>query len=340
LLRNDVADLDWMPVDNLTPRRLRLKSIIWMDIIHGMDIKHFDLNLLRVFDALLTEGQVTLAGKNLNRSQNTVSAALSRLRDAFEDPLFVRAGRRMEPTEKAKALSNSVQEALHQVGRALAARFDPSTARRDFRILGTDYVSVLLIPQLMAKIRERAPGIDLRLVDISRRDPTVDFGQGLMHFAIEPPRDVPTLRTAFLLSDDYVVIVRRSQAPKLGRRKAFPLQDYCRRIHVLHSVEGNARGNVDETLAAAGLHRRVGLSLPHFIAIANTVSQTDMVATIPRKIAEHVARLFDLAVLEHPLQLSSISIMTYWHPNNDSDPAHLWMRQRISELGPRLTPRL
>jgi hypothetical protein len=132
-----------------------LKSIVWIDIIHGMDIKHFDLNLLRVFDALLTEGQVTLAGKKLNRSQNTVSAALNRLRDAFEDPLFVRAGRRMEPTAKAKALSNSVQEALHQVGRALAARFDPSTARRDFRILGTDYVSVLLIPRLMAKIRER-----------------------------------------------------------------------------------------------------------------------------------------------------------------------------------------
>jgi DNA-binding transcriptional LysR family regulator len=217
--------------------------------------------------------------------------------DAFEDPLFVRAGRRMEPTEKAKALSNSVREALHQVGRALAARFDPASARRDFSILGTDYVSVLLIPRLMAKIRERAPGIDLRLVDIGQRNPTVDLGQGIMHFAIEPPRDVPTLQTAFLLNDDYVVIVRRSQAPKLGRRKAFPLQDYCRRIHVLHSVEGNARGNVDETLAAAGLNRRVGLSLPHFIAIANTVSQTDMVATIPRKIAGHVAPLFDLAVL-------------------------------------------
>jgi DNA-binding transcriptional LysR family regulator len=303
-----------------------------MDIIHGMDIKHFDLNLLRVFDALFTEGQVTLAGKKLNRSQNTISAALNRLRDAFEDPLFVRAGRRMQPTEKAKALSNSVQEALHQVERALAARFDPSTARRDFRILGTDYVSVLLIPRLMAKIRERAPGIDLRIVDISQRDPTVDLEQG-MHFAIDTPRDVPTLRTAFLLSDDYVVIVHRSQAPKLGLRKAFPLQDYCRRIHVLHSVEGNARGNVDETLAAAGLHRRVGLSLPHFIAIANTVSQTDMVATIPRKIAERVAGLFDLAVLEHPLQLSAISMMTFWHPNNDSDPAHLWMRQRIGELG-------
>jgi DNA-binding transcriptional LysR family regulator len=108
----------------------------------------------------------------------------------------------MQPTEKAKALSNSVQEALHQVERALAARFDPSTARRDFRILGTDYVSVLLIPRLMAKIRERAPGIDLRLVDISQRDPTVDLEQGIMHFAIDTPRDVPTLRTAFLLSDD------------------------------------------------------------------------------------------------------------------------------------------
>jgi DNA-binding transcriptional LysR family regulator len=222
---------------------------------------------------------------------------------------------------------------LHQVERALAAPFDPSTARRDFRIFGTDYVSVLLIPQLMAKIREHAPGIDLRLVDIGQRDPTVDLEQGTMHFAIDTPHDVPTLRNAFLLRDDYVVIVHRSRAPKLGRRRAFPLQDYCRRIHVLHSVEGNARGNVDETLAAAGLHRRVALSLPHFLAIANTVSLTDMVATIPRKIAERVAGRFELAVLEHPLQLSSISIMIFWHPNNDPDPAHLWMRQRIGELG-------
>src|SRR5712675_2808773 len=94
------------------------------------------------------------------------------------------------PHRRLKALSNSVQEALHQVERALAARFDPSTARRDFRILGTDYVSVLLIPQLMAKIRERAPGIDLRLVDIGKRDPAVDLEKGNMHFAIDTPRDV------------------------------------------------------------------------------------------------------------------------------------------------------
>jgi DNA-binding transcriptional LysR family regulator len=107
-----------------------LKSFVWIDIIHLMDIKNFDLNLLRVFDALLTEGQVTLAGKKLNRSQNTISASLNRLRDAFEDPLFVRAGRGMQPTQKAKALSNSVREALHQVERALAAPFDPSTTPR------------------------------------------------------------------------------------------------------------------------------------------------------------------------------------------------------------------
>jgi DNA-binding transcriptional LysR family regulator len=195
-LIHDVSPPGWR---TLSPRDLRLKSFVWIDIIHLMDIKNFDLNLLRVFDALLTEGQVTLAGKKLNRSQNTISASLNRLRDAFEDPLFVRAGRRMQPTQKAKALSNSVQEALHQVERALAAPFDPSTARRDFRIFGTDYVSVLLIPQLMAKIREHAPGIDLRLVDIGQRDPTVDLEQGTMHFAIDTPHDVPTLRNAFLL---------------------------------------------------------------------------------------------------------------------------------------------
>src|ERR1700674_4723631 len=84
---------------HLTPRNLRLKSFLWIDIIHAMDIKHFDLNLLRVFDALLTERQVTLAGKKLNRSQNTISAALNRLRDAFEDPLFVRNGHLMQPTQ-------------------------------------------------------------------------------------------------------------------------------------------------------------------------------------------------------------------------------------------------
>jgi DNA-binding transcriptional LysR family regulator len=304
-----------------------------MDKIHCMDIKDFDLNLLRVFDALLVEGQVTRAGEKLNRSQNAISSALNRLRHALEDQLFVRVGRQMQPTPKAMALSNSVQEALLLVERALTARFDPSAARQDFRLLGTDYVSVLLVPPLMARIRELAPGINLRLIDISQRDPAEDLKKGIMHFAIDIAHDQPTLRTHFLLRDDYVVIVRRADAPKLRRGRTFPIDDYCRRLHVLHSLEGNSRGNVDEALAAEGRHRRVALSLPHFMAIANTVSQTDMVATIPRKIAERVAKPLDLSVIEHPLKLSSINFMVYWHPQNDPDPAHLWMRQLLGQLG-------
>jgi DNA-binding transcriptional LysR family regulator len=313
--------------------------------IHGMNFDAFDLNLLRVFNALMRERNVTRAGERIGLSQPAVSAALNRLRAAFGDELFVRNAGQMEPTPRAIALAEPIGDALRRVERVVGSSlpFDAAMTEREFAIWGIDYVSYLLAPPLLASLTRTAPGIVIRLID-GRVGPIgqlletgeIDLAVEVMHELTDP------VRSQFLFEERYVVIAAAGH-PEIAaagtnaqQPSVFDLELYCRLPHVLHSLSGGVSGNVDAALAAIGRRRHVALSLPHFFTIAQAVAASRMIATFPERLARAVAPAMNLRIFAAPIDLAPISLAMIWHRRNDNDAAHLWLRQQVMSVAQAL----
>jgi DNA-binding transcriptional LysR family regulator len=313
-----------------------------------MNLASIDLNLLLVFDALMTERHVTRAGQRIGLSQPAVSAALNRLRGVLEDDLFVRQGGEMVPTARALALAEPITDALRRVELALraSAPFDPATIRRDFTVRGVDYVGYLMIPSLIANLASSAPGIVVRCVDAQTGSVPQLLEEGRIDLAIEVLHQLDDpIRSQFLLRERYVVIVSahhpdidpgadyRSQDP-------FDLDLYCRLPHALHSFVGGTVGNVDAALAAINRKRHVALSVPHFFSIAKAVADSRMIATFPERLATQIAPMLGLRIYQAPIDLAPISLAVIWHRRNDSDAGQIWFRQQVVKAAQAMQPPL
>jgi DNA-binding transcriptional LysR family regulator len=310
------------------------KSNVCMAIIYHMNLAAIDLNLLLVFDALMTERHATRAGQRIGLSQPAVSAALNRLRGVLNDDLFVRRAGEMAPTPRALALAEPVSDALRQVEFAFgaSARFDPATVRRDFTIRGVDYVGYLIIPPLMAMLANTAPGIVVRCLDAQSGSVPQLLEEGGIDLAIEVMHDLDDpVRSQFLLRERYVVIVsaRHPDVDASGDADTFDLDLYCRLPHALHSFIGGTIGNVDAALAAINRRRHVALSVPHFFSIAKAVADSRMIATFPERLAARIAPVLGLRVYRAPIDLAPISLAVIWHRRNDSDAGQIWLRQQV-----------
>lgn len=314
-----------------------------MDIIYRMNFAAFDLNLLRVFQALMIERHVTRAGGRIGLSQPAVSAALNWLRAVFDDELFIRNAGAMLPTARALALAEPIGDALRRVEYALGStgRFEPAVAQRDFTIMGTDYVSYLLAPPLLAELQAVAPGIVIRFVD-TRAGPILQLlEEGRVDLAIEVMHELPDpARSQFLIRNSYVVIAAAAHSEIVPSAEGadgpvLDLDVYCRLPHVLHSLSGKTVGNVDAALAAINRSRHVALSLPHFFSIAQTVATSRMIATYPERLAAKLAPVLGLRHYRPPVELAPISLAMNWHRRNDSEAGHAWLRQRLMSLAQR-----
>lgn len=318
------------------------KSYLCMAIIYRMNLAAIDLNLLLVFDALMTERHVTRAGQRIGLSQPAVSAALNRLRGIIDDELFIRRGGEMVPTARALALADPITEALKQVETAFrsGANFDPATAHRDFKLRGVDYFGYFLVAPLVAEFTRSAPGIAIRSLDAQTgsvpqllEDGTIDLAIEVMHELAYP------IRSQFLMRERYVVIASENHPDipdDVPPEQPFDLDLYCRLPHALHSFVGGATGNVDAALAAINRRRHVGLSAPHFFSIARAVADSTMVATFPERLAKEFAPVFGLRVYEAPIQLPPISIAMIWHRRNDGDAGQVWFRQQVMNMVAKL----
>lgn len=304
-----------------------------------MNFASVDLNLLRVFDALMRDRSVTRAGERLGLSQPAVSAALSRLRHLVGDQLFVREGHAMIPTSRALALAEPVTEALSQIEEALraAAPFDPGRETRAYRLLGSDYFSVMLMPDLVARIGEAAPGILLQLLDGGRASIAPMLVQGRVDLALGPTVDAVEWMGSRVLFASRVTAVIKADHPALalydvspGAR--LPLDLFCALPHALCSTDGGLVTTVDEALAAAGRSRRVALTLPHFHATALAVAGGRLIGSLPLHFARAVAPSLGLAIFELPVDPSPVQIAMHWHRRHDEDPAHIWMRDQVAAI--------
>jgi DNA-binding transcriptional LysR family regulator len=314
-----------------------LKSKHVIRSIRLVDLAGFDLNLLRVFAALMRERSVTRAGDQIGLSQPAVSAALNRLRYLLDDHLFVRRGNIMVPTPRAEDLAVPVQDALSSLEAALRGRrdFDPATALRTYTLLGSDYFSMLLMPKLAEWAVANAPGIRFRLLDSGWVDVGRSLQEDSVDIVLEGPLELPDWVSRQVLFQSEFAIVARANDPRLrgvSVDEPFPLELFCELPHALRTIEGGMTAHTDAMLAEHGRARRVVIAIPHFQGVLLAAAEAGVIAAVPRTFAEAYAPPLGLALFQPPMPMPSPDIQMYWHTRHDQNPAHRWLRERVTAL--------
>lgn len=298
-----------------------------------MNLNGLDLNLIRVFDALMQERSVTKAGDRIGLSQPAVSSALNRLRHALGDQLFIRRGNEMIATPRAEELAGLARSALLQMERMLQAgrTLDLARLERTFTLMGADFFSTLMMPRLARDVRAAAPGVRLRLLDSASGDVSRLLQDDAIDMALERPLDVPDwISSRTLFHSPFVIIAAAGNALLAGLAEdaVLPIDQYCALPHVLRSIDGSMSGMVDEALATVGRRRAVTLALPHFHAVALAVAQTDHIAAVPVQFAETVRAPLGLRIFRPPVAVAVPEVKLYWHARHDGEAAHRWMRHQ------------
>ncbi len=301
-----------------------------------MNFAAFDLNLLRVFDALMRERSVTRAGEQVGLSQPAVSAALQRLRDLLQDRLFVRQGNDMLPTPRAETLAPGVREALSQLELLLGGEraFNPKTDRRTFTMMGGDFFSTVLVPDLVEQFGRDGSVISLRFLDSARGDVERLLKDDAIDLALERPLGVPEwIATELLFRSPFKVIVSASHhavlSGEISAGRALTLDVLCALDWAIRSVDGTMTGMVDEALAKLGRSRRTVLAVPHFHALTAAVARGGLAAAVPAQFAYRFAAGDRLLVFDLPFEVPAPEVKLYWHSRHTRNPAHRWLRQQV-----------
>lgn len=292
-----------------------------------MKLTELDLNLLLVFDRLVQDGRVSRVAESLGLSQPAVSNALRRLRDLLGDELFLRTPAGMVPTPYAQQLASPVAQALHTLQSALNVRasFDPANSDRCFTLAMTDVGEIYFLPVLMDTLAHEAPGVTLRAVTVADTTLREDMATGRVDLALGslPPLQAGYFQQA-LFRQRYVALMR--QAHPLAVRPQVTATLYRQAAHVRVVSAGTAHGLVEEALQRLGVHRTVQLTVPHYVALGHVLGSTDLIATVPERLAERLTAPHALVARPLSLKLPVSTIAQYWHAHLHRDPGHQWLR--------------
>lgn len=292
-----------------------------------LNLRSVDLNLLPVFDAIMEAGQLSRAAEALAMSQPAISAALQRLRHTLGDPLFVRTRQGMVPTPRARELHASLSQQLGALRDTLdpANRFVPATSQRCFRVLSNDYFEMVVLPSLLTRIRQEAPNVVVEVAladdDMPRRLATAEADIAVDAFATENDQ----LRRQVLLEERLVVVARQGHPVLQGDCSK---QQFLAAEHVV-LPDRNRRLPLDQILNKPGWQRRTGARVTQFASMLATCSRSDMIATVPERMARQYAGALGLQTLAFPATIPPLPVYLLWAPVMDTDPAHQWFRQRL-----------
>lgn len=301
-----------------------------------MNLKTFDLNLMLVFDAMMRTRNVTLAGENIGLSQSATSNALNRLREAFDDPLFVRTPKGMAPTPLAEELAPTVQTALEQLRTVIDEKraFDPASAQRTFRILMSDVGQIHFLPKLTSFLRAQAPRIDIETVELLTRQAQEAMAAGYVDLAIGYLEDYgPNFHRQNLFVNDWVCVVSREHPVIKGDVTA---EQFLTGDHLSYVPAGARHVLLDQLLerifSEKGIKRRVAVRVAHSTGLAAIVAASDLILTVPRALALSYAAYAKVAISPLPFAAPSLEIVQLWHDRFQRDAGHQWFRQCIVEL--------
>ncbi len=297
-----------------------------------MHLRELDLNLLTILQQLLQSHSVSQAAQQLNMTQPAVSNALKRLRVALQDDLFVRSSHGMTPTPYALELAEPVAYALNTLQSALSRRehFDAATSQRRFHLAMTDVGEVYFMPTLMRSLAEHAPHVHIHCSRTHSGSLAQDMSEGDIDLALGTLTDIPDgFFQQRLFRPHYVCLYRRDHPAIRG---AIDLEQFYALEHLAVTSANTGHAVVDQWLAREGRQRRVRLTVPHFLSVGPILQHTDLVATVPERLARRVQTAFELDSCPHPAALPDIAINIYWHAKLNRDPANLWLRQHLLAL--------
>src|SRR6266481_5115689 len=302
-----------------------------------VSFNNFDLNLLRVFDAILQTRSVTTAASNLHLTQPAVSKQLNRLRELLDDPLFVRTNEGMAPTPRAEALAGPIRHALSEVHHAIERQlgFDPMTSDRTFRIFLSDLGQTVFLPKLLELIAREAPSVNIHTVQVPpSRMRGVALESGDVDLAVGYFEEFEgSIHQQVLFEEHYVGMVRANH-PTI--RNTISFEQFLQTPHLVYQPSGGGHSSqesvVDKAFWAAGVERRVAVRVAHTMGITSMVSNTDLLVVVPHRLARACAALVDVTVLELPIDIPKFNIAQYWHERFHTDPGNRWLRGVFARL--------
>lgn len=296
----------------------------------AVNLKNVDLNLLVIFEAIYSSGNISRASERLGMSQPAVSNALARLRELVGDPLFVRALRGVEPSTKARELINPVREALGLIGRQLDAgpTIDLTSYSRLFRVVMVDALEPIIMPAVVRTLLSEAPSVNIECIQGDGhfyegvRNGTID----LACFAF--PVDTTEMIVQTLCAADLVVVSRRNH-PAIA--KPLNLETFGQLPQIALGRELRGLTNIDRNLIAKGITRRVGYMAAKIWSIPPMVERTDLIGILPRRFVQELADNFALDIHELPIEMPEQFMYMMWHPNSELDPGNKWLRDSIMQ---------
>src|SRR5262245_9213517 len=295
-----------------------------------MNVQDLDLNLLRVFDSVLHERNVTAAAARLGLTQPAVSNALARLRAQFGDALFVRTAGGMDATPFARGLAEPVRQALALLESALAhgPGFDPASATRAFRFYMSDLGQVEFLPPLVERVQRLAPAVRLEAVAVDIEDIAGALASGVLDVAMGfLPGLAPPIARRALFRDPYLCLMRADHPiERLTRRK------FLEASHALVTYRAGGHRVIEEALERAGVARRIALRVPHFTVVPMVLERTDLILTLPARVARVYERRGRFKALPPPVPIPQAEVSVYWHERFAADPGNAWLREQLVEL--------
>ncbi|MCU0569590.1 MAG: LysR family transcriptional regulator [Oculatellaceae cyanobacterium Prado106] len=296
-----------------------------------MNYEQFDLNLLNVFDAVMTELNVTRAATRLNMTQPAVSNAIKRLRHLLNDELFVKVPTGVSPTPKASEIWQPLREALHQIRQTLEpAAFNPETETATLTIALTDLTAHLILPPLVQAIEQFAPNIDIRTIPNLNINAAMLLEQSEIDIAIGVFANLGTrLRSQTLFTAPWICAMRRDHP--LAKKK-LTLERYVQAKHLLVTLTGEPTGFMEPLLQEKGLKRRIGLTINQFCIAPQLIINSDLIAILPLR-AIHLSGLADqLHLASLPLDVPPSQIKMIWHERRQQNPVQEWLRAKIAQV--------
>ncbi|MDM0084676.1 LysR family transcriptional regulator [Variovorax sp. J31P179] len=301
-----------------------------------MNINSIDLNLFLVFQAIYSTRSVTLAGDRLGMTQSAVSNALKRMRERFNDALFVRSADGMVPTPAAERLIAPIEEGLASLAQAIdqGRTFEPETSSRLFRIAVNDVGQLAMMPELLSVARNIAPGIRFETVDAAMAEARQRMLHGQIDIALgswEPMG--PSFYQQRLFDESFVVLMSKTSA--LGTPEHITLDDYLAAEHVAYRPQGTTDSQLQQTLDRAGAldRRRVVLTAAHSLGLSSIVAASGLLLTAPSRLAKAmVASRTDLHIVDAPFDVVPFEIRQQWHERFHQDSGNRWLRELLFGL--------
>ena len=299
----------------------------------SINLASVDLNLLVAFEALLEERSVTGAARRLNLGQPAMSAALGRLRSLFEDKLFIRMGKEMRPTSKAMEIAPGIVTALGQIRQTIevSRTFDPASAKQSFAISSSDYISFVVVPAMLEFCSRTAPCLDFRMIEFEKDRVGALLEQGEINMALGVFPNIPRRTLHMPLFEERFVGIARKGHPALFNG-LMSVEAFAALPHALMTTRRDTTGQIDKMLANYNLERRIALTIPHMLVLPFVISSSDLVSSVPYRMALRFAGIANLEVFELPIESDPWTVSMIWNTLVDKDYGNSWLRDTIKTI--------